>query len=61
MKGVAMDIIEQEIKKFLDKHGKDEDDKRSMAMDLHFFIRKVIDAHDEMLHPEAYTPTRKNI
>ena len=56
-----MDIIEQEINKFLERHGKSNDEKRSMAMDLHFFIRKVIDAHDEMLHPEAYTPTRKNI
>ena len=56
-----MDIIEQEISKFLEKHGRSEVEKRGMAMDLHFFIRKVIDAHDEMLHPEAYTPARTNI
>jgi len=56
-----MDIIEKEIKKFLEKYGKNEGEKRGMAMDLHFFIRQVIDAHDEMLHPEAYTPARKNI
>lgn len=56
-----MDTIEAEIKKFVEKYGEGDEEKRGMSMDLHFFIRAVIDAHDEMLHPEAYTPARKNI
>ena len=56
-----MEIIEQEIKKFLDKWAFNEHMRRQMDIDLHFFMRAVMKEHDNIVNPEAYTPARKNI
>ena len=55
-----MDIIEKEIKKFLDRWSVKEN-RQNMDIDLHFFMRAVMKTHSEMLEPESYTPARKNI
>jgi hypothetical protein len=56
-----MEIIEQEIKKFLDKWSLNEHMRGQLDIDLHFFMRAVMRSHDELMNPEAYTPARKNV
>jgi len=52
-----MDIIEQEIKKFLDKWAVCENHRKEMDFDLLHFMRVVAKYYE----PEPYTPMRKNL
>ena len=56
-----MDIIEEEIQKFVDRYAVHETVRRSMELDLHLFTVKVIQDFRKMmvLEDTSYTPDEK--